>query len=100
MNIGSALKDIRQNVAGRRQSEVAESLGISQTYLSQVEGGKKIPSQEVVEKLCKAYKVPMPIVIWKGMELKDIDKSKQRAFGLIKPIIDDILAGFLVNNFK
>jgi transcriptional regulator with XRE-family HTH domain len=99
MNIGSALRDIRQNVAKRRQNEVAQSIGISQTYLSQVEGGKKVPHQEVVEKLCKEYKVPIAIVVWQGLETKDVDKSKKKAFEMIKPIVDDLVAGFLVNNF-
>lgn len=99
MNIGNALKDIRQNISGRRQNDVAKSVGISQTYLSQVEGGKKIPHQEIVEKLCKEYKVPMAIVVWKAMEMKDVDRTKQKAFSLIKPIVDDFLEGFLVNNY-
>lgn len=99
MNVGNALRDIRENIAGRRQNEVAEAVGISQTYLSQVEAGKKTPHQEVVEKLCKEYKVPIAIVIWKAMEISDVDKSKKTAFMRIKPIVDDMLAGFLVNNF-
>lgn len=100
MDIGSALKDIRENVACRRQQEVAAAIGVSQTYLSQVEANKKIPAQEVVEKLCMEYQVPMAFVVWKGMEMKDVHKSKQRALGLIKPIVDDLIEGFLVNNYK
>ena len=99
MNIGNALRDIRQTVAGRRQNEVALSAGISQTYLSQIESGKKIPTQDVVEKLCKEYKVPVAFVVWQAMEMKDVDKSKQKAFSRIKPIVDDMIAGFLVNNY-
>lgn len=100
MNIGSALRDIRQNVDGRRQQEIAKVTGLSQTYLSQVEGGKKNPTTEVIEKLCMEYQVPMAFVMWKAMEMKDVHKSKQRALGLIKPIVDDLIEGFLVNNYN
>lgn len=100
MDIGTSLRDIRKNIDGRRQQEVSKAIGITQTYLSLVEAGKRTPTQDVVEKLCKAYKVPIAIVIWKALEMNDVDKSKQRAFGLIKPIVDDLLEGFLINNFK
>jgi|SRR6185312_6117782 len=99
MNIGNALRDIRQTIAGRRQNDVANATGLSQTYLSQIESGKKIPSQEVIEILCKEYKVPVPIVIWQAMDISDVAKEKQKAFKTIKPIVDDLLAGFLVNNY-
>jgi len=100
MNIGIALRDIRINLTGRRQGEVAEAVGLSQTYLSQIESGQRNPTTEVIEILCKEYKVPMAVVVWKGMEPSDVDKSKQRSFALIRPIIDDLLAGWLANNYK
>jgi transcriptional regulator with XRE-family HTH domain len=100
MDIGGALRDIRKSIDGRRQQEVSKAIGITQTYLSLVEAGKRVPAQEVVEKLCKAYKVPIAIVVWKAIEPKDVDRSKKEAFGRIKPIVDDLLEGFLINNFK
>lgn len=100
MKIGRALRDIRQNVAGRRQGEVASAVGLSQTYLSQLEADKRSPTTDVIEKLCMEYQVPLAFVMWKAMEMKDVHKSKQRALGLIKPIVDDLIEGFLVNNYK
>lgn len=100
MNIGNALRDIRQNVTGRRQGEVAGTLGISQTYLSQVEAGIKNPTTDVIERLCTEYQVPIAFVMWKAMEMSDVHKSKQKALGLIKPIVDDLIEGFLVNNYR
>jgi transcriptional regulator with XRE-family HTH domain len=100
MNIGGALKDVRQNVARRRQYEVAAAVGISQTYLSLVEGGARSPTTDVIEKLCLEYRVPIAFVFWKAMEPKDVHRSKQKALSLIKPIVDDLIEGFLVNNYK
>lgn len=100
MKIGSALKDIRENVAYRRQGEVAAAVGLSQTYLSQLEADRRSPTTDVIEKLCIEYQVPMAFVMWKAMEMKDVHKSKQRALGLIKPIVDDLIEGFLVNNYN
>ena len=100
MKIGSALKDIRQNVVCRRQQEVASAVGISQTYLSQLEADKRSPTTDVIQKLCLEYQVPIAFVMWKAMEMNDVHKSKQRALGRIKPIVDDLIEGFLVNNYK
>jgi transcriptional regulator with XRE-family HTH domain len=79
---------------------VAATVGLSQTYLSQIEGGKKHPTTDVIEKLCREYQVPFAFVMWKAMEMKDVHKSKQRALSLMKPIIDDMIEGFLVNNYR
>lgn len=100
MNIGNALKDVRQNVACRRQNEVAAAVGLTQTYLSLLEAGKRSPTTDVIEKLCMEYRVPVAFVFWKAMEPKDVHKSKQKALSLIKPIVDDLIEGFLVNNYK
>ena len=43
---------------GWTQAVAARNIDIQQSYLSKLENGRYIPSEEVIEKLCKAYKVP------------------------------------------
>lgn len=99
MNLGAALRHVRQVIVERRQGQVAKAVGISQTYLSQIESGKKVPAQEVVESICKEYKVPIAIVVWMSLESSDVDRRKRDAFSKIKPIVDDLIKGFLINNY-
>jgi transcriptional regulator with XRE-family HTH domain len=51
--VGEALRRRRQ-VQGRTLREVAEAAGVSLTYLSEVERGRKEASSEVLEAVCAA----------------------------------------------
>lgn len=90
MNIGTALKEIRKS-KGLRQNKSAIEIGITQTYLSQIESNDKTPSLEVIEKIGKYYQVPVAILLWKGVEQSDISVSKQEAFAYIKPLVDQLI---------
>lgn len=46
--IAPILKDLRQS-AGYKQTYLAKRLGISQSYLANLEAGRKYPSLEVIE---------------------------------------------------
>jgi transcriptional regulator with XRE-family HTH domain len=43
---------------GWTQAVAARNINIQQSYLSKLENGRYIPSEEVIEKLCKAYDIP------------------------------------------
>ena len=51
--VGDALRRRRQR-QGRTLREVAEAAGVSLTYLSEVERGRKEASSEVLEAVCAA----------------------------------------------
>lgn len=96
MNIGTALLKARKDT-GLKQNEVAVRTGLSQTYMSQIEGGTKIPSIEVIEKLAKEYKIPFPIMMWHSLTEKDVQKSKLSEFRKLKPFIDNLINGIFTN---
>lgn len=60
MNI-SFITDIRK---GRRirQKVMAKAIGISTVYLSLIEGGKKKPSLEVLERICEYLDCELMII--------------------------------------
>jgi len=98
MNIGAALKEIRLKKFPKekvKQYEIAERIGITQTYLSQIESGTKVPAYEVVEKICKVYKVPYAVLVWHSLEEKDIQKSKLDAYRKLRPVIDSMIQNFI-----
>jgi transcriptional regulator with XRE-family HTH domain len=54
--VGEALRRRRQH-QGRTLREVAEAAGVSLTYLSEVERGRKEASSEVLEAICAALQL-------------------------------------------
>jgi len=90
MKIGQVLKQARKDL-GKTQVEVCAATGISQTYLSQLEADIKEPSAEMLRKICKYYKLPVAIVVFKATEEKDVDRKKVGAFRTLKPAIDALI---------
>lgn len=56
---------LRQNLKAYRsarsltQAELSEKAGVSINFLSQIEGGRKLPSFDVIDSLAAALKVPV-----------------------------------------
>lgn len=94
MNIGESLRRIRFE-KNMKQTDVAAKAKITQTYLSQLEKGRKEPSQSVIAKLSKVYNVPAGVIMFYAMEEKDVQKNKLEHFRKLKPVIDELIKGFL-----
>jgi len=90
MNVGTAIKKLRMRKA-LNQQEFASRIGITQTYLSQVENGHKKPSLEVLELIAEDSEIPLPILFWCGVELEDITETKREAYKMLKPSIDALI---------
>lgn len=56
MNVGNAIKKIRQE-KGIRQNIIADKAGISNEYLSNIESGRRLPTLQSLEKICKALNI-------------------------------------------
>ncbi|HWY05423.1 MAG TPA: helix-turn-helix transcriptional regulator [Candidatus Acidoferrales bacterium] len=68
MELGKAIKLVR-TASGRRQGEVAESLGVTSNYLSLVENGKREPSVSFLKRLGATLGVPVGFFfLWEGSE--------------------------------
>lgn len=64
--------------SGLTQQEVAVKKKISPSYLSLVESGKKIPSNELLEKLADLYKIPAYLLAWDEKNLERTATPKER----------------------
>lgn len=51
--------------AGYTLQEVAEAIGRSVSYLSEIENGKKNPSDELLRKIAELYKIPEQVLFEK-----------------------------------
>lgn len=90
MKIGFVLKEARKR-AGFKQNEAAALIGISQTYLSQIESDNKKASTQIIEEICFCYGTPAQVILWKSITEKDVKKSKQKIFRELKPLIDNLI---------
>ena len=73
MRFGEHLKQQRQ-ARDLTQPELAELIGIEQSYLSKLENEKSLPSAEILESILEALKVSLPQFL-KGMEPQWIRKE-------------------------
>ena len=90
MNISDGLKTARLR-SGLKQFEFAKKAKISQTYVSQIESGKKEPSIDVLKRYEKITKQPLAVILWDAMTEESVQKTKLTEYRKIKPIIDDLI---------
>lgn len=95
MNVGIAIRKIRKEKTPQlNQSEFAKLIGITQTYLSQIETGAKTPKISVLETISKEVKIPLPIIFWLGINEEDIAEHKREYFRFLKPTVDVMINEF------
>ena len=94
MKLGQSIKRLRVNKAGQIQGLFAQNIGITQTYLSQIENDQKEPSTEVLQKIANYLKIPLPILFWYGITEEDIRPEKSEYFKVLKPAIDSLIDCF------
>lgn len=52
-----------------KQNELAVRLGISNSYLSEIESGKKAPSVEIIEKYASEFHIPASSILFFSEQL-------------------------------
>jgi transcriptional regulator with XRE-family HTH domain len=95
MHIGNAIKELRLK-KGYKQVEFAEISGLSQSYLSLIEKGKKEPTLSILKQLANALQVPMPVLVFFSLDLEDVDESKKEAFKMLEPSIKSLMSDVFV----
>ncbi|MBV33963.1 MAG: transcriptional regulator [Rickettsiales bacterium] len=68
MTLGEKLRSLR-SISGWTQPELAQKLGIEQSYLSKLENDRSIPSVEIFDKLCTVYELTPDEMV------KELDKD-------------------------
>ena len=77
--IHQALKKIREfhNI---KQSELSMQLGISNSYLSEIESGKKSPSLDLLDKYSEVFNIPVSSLILFSETLDDEEAKLSKRF--------------------
>lgn len=99
MNIGNAIKSLRKEM-GLNQIEFASASGLSQSYLSLIEKGKKEPTLSTLKAISNVLSIPTPILIFLSLEKNDVDEDKQNAYELIEPTLKSLLLRVFYPNSK
>jgi transcriptional regulator with XRE-family HTH domain len=83
--VGEALRR-RRLTQGRTLREVAEAAGVSLTYLSEVERGRKEASSEVLEAVCAARDLALADLFFEVAEtLAAVEAAPVPAVGFLPP---------------
>lgn len=72
--IGDVLKRTRV-IYGYKASEMSSELGISASYLSEIENNKKHPSLELLQKYADIYGIRLSSLILLSENMEDAEKS-------------------------
>ena len=92
MNIGIVIKKLRKEKLPQiNQREFAKIIGISQTYMSQIESGVRIPNIGILQKIANELVIPLGIMFWYSVEEIDIHESKRDYFNFLKPNTDKLI---------
>ena len=92
--VGEALRRRRQ-AQGRTLREVAEAAGVSLTYLSEVERGRKEASSEVLEAVCAALHLGLPELFFEVAETLALAEAVIGVSGGMREAPPPAVVGFL-----
>ena len=96
MNIGNAIKDLRQQ-KGLKQTDFAVKCGLSQSYLSSIEKGRKEPTLSILKQIADALSIPMPVLVFFSLDQEDISESKRDAFQMLEPSIKGLINNVFIS---
>ena len=96
MNIGNAIKDLRQK-QGLNQNDFAIKCGLSQSYLSSIEKGRKEPTLNILKQIAKTLSIPMPVLVFFSIDKDDIEESKREAFNMLEPSIKSLINDIFIS---
>jgi transcriptional regulator with XRE-family HTH domain len=86
MNIGKGIRRIRKEYGGHSGRELSALLGITPTWLSRIETGKKPASFELLESVAGLYNISMPMLMLfcaDKKEIKDTLFSEHKALEVL-----------------
>lgn len=89
MDFGSTIRNLRKE-RKLSQKVFAGKTGISQTYLSQLETNKKIPSYKLIKVFCKLLRISIGGFYFISLTVDDVPKNKRGIFDTFRPTLHRI----------
>lgn len=85
--LGEALRLIRV-FHDMKQVELANSLGISKSHLSEIENGNKNPSLELIQKYSEFFRMPLSAIMFFAEELPNAQKGESARKKVATKVLD------------
>lgn len=95
MDLGNIIKNIRKQ-KGLTQNELTSLCGITQTYLSQIEGNLKEPNLSTLKTISEKLNIPLPILFFLSLTEDDVQPNKRKAFEIVSPSVKSLINEFFV----
>ena len=91
MNLGQAIKKLRTD-RQMTQDQLSNSIGVSVNAISQWELGKSMPQKTTIEKLCRAFGIPVSYMLMAAIEEQYIPEEKRVLYrALLEPLKNELL---------
>ena len=71
-----------------KQFEMAEKIGISKSYISEIEKGTRTPSLEIIERYAATFHIPVSSIMFFAEELPNAKAGEQVRSKIAKKVID------------
>jgi transcriptional regulator with XRE-family HTH domain len=84
------IKKLRKD-KGINQITFAKELGISQTWLSLIESGKRKPEMKLLQRIADYFGIPIEVILWLSITGDHLSDEKKKMFDAIKPTMDSII---------
>ena len=93
MNYARAVRTCRAAL-GWQQKELAEKSGLTTSYLSLLEAGKRKPKSETLSKISEAMGIPSHLLALLAAESEDLEsRPKEEISVLAKSLLEKLVAG-------
>lgn len=91
MKIGEVIVTLRKQ-KGVKQKDLAESLGITATYLSLIEHGEQKPSIALISSIANYFDLPITVILYKALGLENAkSKNQKKYFEAAEPIVNSLI---------
>ena len=85
IDIGAKIKELRSD-KGFTRYRLSELSGVSQTHISDIERGVKVPTIETISKLLEPLEVSLGEFFAKNDRLYDLNQNEQKAIALFRKL--------------
>ena len=80
------------------QSALADLLGITQAYLSQIENDQKFPSNALLKKISNIFQIPVSVLMYLTIQENEVPEEKRLAWRMLQPTINALIASVFLSD--
>ena len=97
MDIGKTIKSLRLR-KGFNQGDFAIKCGLSQSYLSLIETGRKEPTLSLLKQIASCLAIPTPVLVFLALDQNDVEDSKKDAFSFLESTMKDLITNVFITD--